>query len=299
VPIFLTQGLTENNTAPDGVAEFLQNHTGPERGWLGPWNHVRGAEKDGAKLAMGRANWYAEVMRYYDKYLKGIQPTVIDPPFAIQSVTTGKWRPEVQWPPADAVDFTTPLASGSYTDDAQSSGTGDSTGVWTVSKPLPYDVHTTGAATITVDVSSPTPRSNLVADIYDLDATGKGPLLARQGSLIRANGKVTLRMMSADWRFAKGHRIGVRITDNNSEWWIAAIPTEQTVTVSGGSVSIPFLTYNRTKVIQGDSGTTRAAWIAKTATAPAAAITAAKDFTLPPALAPLPADLNAQLNSYK
>ena len=42
VPLFLTQGMTENNTAPDGLAEFLRNHTGPKRAWLGPWNHVRG-----------------------------------------------------------------------------------------------------------------------------------------------------------------------------------------------------------------------------------------------------------------
>src|SRR4051794_2267466 len=53
VPVFITQGFTENNTAPDGVAEFLQAHPGPERGWLGPWNHVRGNELDGPKLAMG------------------------------------------------------------------------------------------------------------------------------------------------------------------------------------------------------------------------------------------------------
>ncbi|MDX6664526.1 MAG: uncharacterized protein QOG68_732 [Solirubrobacteraceae bacterium] len=299
VPIFLTQGMTENNTAPDGVAEFLQNHTGPERGWMGPWNHVRGNEMDGAKLAEGRKGWFDEVLRYYDQYLKGIAPTTVDPPFAIQSVTTGKWRPELEWPPADAVGYTTPLAAGSYTDDAQASGTGDNAaGVWTVSKPLPYDVHTAGAATITVDVSSPTPNSNLVADIYDLDATGKGPLVARQGSLIRANGKVTLHMMSADWRFVAGHRIGVRITDNNSEWWIAAIPTQQTVTVSGGTATFPFLTYNRTQRIQGDSGTTRAAWLANTETAPAAAVTGAKDFVLPPALAPEPAEMKAKLDAF-
>src|SRR3954454_8890554 len=270
VPLFLTQGLTENNTAPDGLAEYLINHQGPERGWLGPWQHVRGNEESApGKLAMGRKGWFDEVLRFYDQYLRGIKPDVEDPPFAIQSITTGKWRPELEWPPADATPWTTDLAAGSYQDTAQSSTTSNG-GVWTVSKPLPYDVHMAGAATIVADVSSAVPNSNLVADIYDLHASGKGPLVARQGSLIRHNGPVTLHMMSSDWKFVAGHRIGVRITDNNSEWWVAAIPTMQTVSVYGGSAAFPFLRYKRTQVIQGDSGTTRGSWLAAAAAGPPA-----------------------------
>src|SRR3954452_14377977 len=71
VPLFLTQGLTEQNTVADGTAQYLRNHTGPERAWLGPWDHVRGAEMQGNKLKMGRKGWYDEVMRFYDQYLKG------------------------------------------------------------------------------------------------------------------------------------------------------------------------------------------------------------------------------------
>jgi predicted acyl esterase len=299
VPVFITQGMTENNTAPDGVAEFLTNHTGPERGWMGPWNHVRGAELDGNKLAMGRHGWYDEVMRWYDKYLYGDEPAVIDPPFAIQSVTTGKWRPEAEWPPADAVATkVAALKSGTYTDDAQGSKTSNE-GIWTVSQPLPYDVHLAGAGQVKVDVSAALPRANLVVDLYDLDATGKGPLVAKQGSLIRESGTVTLNLMSADWKFVKGHRIGVRVTTNNFDWWIAAIPTLQDVTVNGGQATLPFLTYARTQKIEGDSGTTRAAYIASTATAPADAVTGAVSFTLPPALTAEPAEMKAQLDSYK
>jgi predicted acyl esterase len=248
---------------------------------------------------MGRKGWFDEVIRWYNQFLAGGPADTVDPPFAIQSVTTGKWRPELQWPPADATTYTSDLGSGTYTDDAQSSATGDSgDGVWTVSKPLPYAVHMAGAPVITADVSSGAPNSNLVADVYDLDATGKGPLVSRQGSVIRSNGTVTLHMMSSDWKFAAGHRIGVRITTNNSEWWIAAVPTDQTVSVYGGTVTFPFLRYNRTQVAQGDSGTTRAAWLGQTETAPAAAVTAARDFTLPAALAPEPADMQAALDRF-
>ena len=55
VPLFLTQGLTENNTVADGLQQYLDNHTGYERAWLGPWEHVRGNETDDA----GRLRWAA------------------------------------------------------------------------------------------------------------------------------------------------------------------------------------------------------------------------------------------------
>lgn len=299
VPIFVTQGMTENNTAPDGFAEFLQSHPGPEYGWLGPWNHVRGAELDGNKLAMGRAGFYDEVMSFYDQYLADIAPTVNYAPFAIQSVTTGKWRPEAQWPPADRSDVAVAeLKPGSYADNGSSTRSTNS-GVWTISEELPYDVTTAGAGTAVVDVSSPTPRSNLVVDVYDLDKGGKGPLVARNGSLIRSNGKVYIDLMSADWTFKKGRRIGIRVTDTNTDWWLATVPTRSTVTVYGGRLTLPFLRYERTQKIDGESGTTRQAWMNNVVTAPPAAVEAAVPFTLPPPLEPQPAAMKAQLDSFQ
>ncbi len=112
VPLFLTQGLTENNTVADGTAQYLQNHTGYERAWLGPWEHVRGNETDeNGRLKMGRAGWFDEVMRFYDRFLKGTTPAVDDPPVAVQT-NDGVWRAEQQWPPADASGYTTPLRAG-------------------------------------------------------------------------------------------------------------------------------------------------------------------------------------------
>ena len=99
---------------------------------------MRGNETDeSGRLKMGRAGWFDEVMRFYDRFLKGTTPTVDDPPIAVQT-NDGKWRAEQQWPPADAQRYTTPLRSGSYTDDGTANATGDGaeTGVWTISKPL-------------------------------------------------------------------------------------------------------------------------------------------------------------------
>jgi predicted acyl esterase len=299
VPLFLTQGLTENNTVADGLQQYLDKHSGYERAWFGPWEHVRGNETDPdtGKLKMGRAGWFAEVMRFYDRFLKGVSPTVADPPIAVQT-NDGKWRSEAQWPPADRADYTTALRAGSYTDTAQSyaTGSGDdptaTSGVWTISKPLPYDVHLSGSGTMAVDVSTTLPHANLAVDVYDLDANGTGPLITRQGHMIRGGGNYTipLELWSADWKLKAGHRIGVRVTDNNQDWWLLAVPTLQTVTVRGGRVTLPFLKYRRTQTIQGDPGTQLADYLADTVTVPAATLaTSQVNFTLPPALKTAPA----------
>lgn len=320
VPLFVTQGLTENNTVGDGLQEYLTNHTGYERGWLGPWEHVRGNEKcasgDGStgcdatnvgRLKEGRAGWFDEVMRFYGNYLKGDTPTVADPPFAVQT-NDGKWRSEAQWPPADMKTYTTPLKAGSYTDTAQSVGTGfDSTsgdpadpsvqsGVWTVSKPLPYDVHLSGEPSGSVNVTTSAPNANLVIDVYDLsqDQSGNwtGPLVTRQGHLVRNAGDSTipLTLWSADWKLKAGDRIGVRVTDNNQDWWLIAAPSAQSVTVRGGSITLPFLANRRTETIQGDPGVQLKPYLdTHIATAPADAVASATDFTLPPALKDAPA----------
>jgi predicted acyl esterase len=283
VPLFLTQGLTENNTVADGMAQYLRNHTGYERAWLGPWEHVRGNETDETgRLKMGRAGFFDEVMRFYDRFLKGETPAVEDPMVAVQT-NDGVWRGEQQWPPADAADFTTQLRGGTYTDDGTASATGSSAtnGVWTISRPLAHDVHLSGSGKAVVDVSAAFPRANLVVDVYDLDENGRGPLITRQGYLIRASGPVTLDLWSADWKLAAGHRIAVRVADANTDWWLHA-PTKQTVTVHSGSVTLPFLTQPRTETIAGDPGVQLSAYLARRVTVPAATLQGAEtEFATP------------------
>jgi hypothetical protein len=41
---------------------------------------VRGNETDeSGRLKMGRAGWFDEVMRFYDRFLKGVEPSTEDP----------------------------------------------------------------------------------------------------------------------------------------------------------------------------------------------------------------------------
>jgi uncharacterized protein len=73
-----------------------------ERAWLSPWKHVRGNETDSpGRLKMGRSGFFYEVMRFYDRFLKGVAPAVQDSPIAVQT-NDGKWRAEQSWPPVDA-----------------------------------------------------------------------------------------------------------------------------------------------------------------------------------------------------
>jgi uncharacterized protein len=288
VPLFLTQGLTENNTVADGTAQYLQNHTGPERAWLGPWEHVRGNETDdGGRLKMGRAGFFDEVMRFYGQYLKGETPAVQDPPVAVQT-NDGKWRAEQQWPPADSAGYTTKLRPGTYSDDGQGGATGsDADGVWTISPRLPYAAHLSGSGRAVVDVATTRPNANLVVDVYDLDEYGIGPLITRQGFLARSAGAKTLDLWSADWRIPAGHRIGVRVTDANDDWWIHT-PTFDDVEVVGGSVTLPFLAGRRTETIQGDPGTQLAGYLSETITVPPETMrdSVSSDFALPPEQTP-------------
>ena len=290
VPLFLMQGFTEINTVADGMEQFLRNHEGPFRAWFGPWEHVRGNEKDGNKFIAGRSTWFDEVVRFYDKHLKGVEPTVADPNVLVQTID-GRWRAEQDWPPADQQQFTTPLRTGTYEDLGTSvgtdflPGTNSSTGIWTVSDTLTRTVHLAGGARVDLDLIGP-PRSNVAVNIYDVDPkTNKGQLVSWGGALIRNNGRVSLEMVSNDWKFKPGRRIAVRVTETNREWWLASIPTRGTVQVLEGSVTLPLLTELRSSdSTLGVPGTQIAKWTGKTAAVPAGLPTT--QFTLPPA--PLP-----------
>lgn len=54
-PLLFTVGFVDLTTETLSMQEFLDNHQGPQRGWLGPWDHVGGAQtaKNG-RLEMGR-----------------------------------------------------------------------------------------------------------------------------------------------------------------------------------------------------------------------------------------------------
>lgn len=283
-PLFLTQGFLEDNTKPDGAFDAFAGLTGPKRAWFGEFDHVRGNDTVGtgsnAKLAMGRPGWFDEVMRFYDEHLQDIPPTVADPVIALQD-GSGRWRSEQTWPPADSRLYSTELPGGTYTDDGSGRGTGANAtdGLWTVSQPLPHAVHLSGEPVAVIDADAAVPNANLVVAVYAIDAAGRATLVSRGGKVIRASGLQTITLYGNDWPIPAGQRIGVRISDAHSEWYVHA-PTRQTVTVRGARIALPFLARKRTYDLTGTSAVKLTAFKASAPfTAPADA--QQRDFSLP------------------
>ncbi|HEY0632400.1 MAG TPA: CocE/NonD family hydrolase C-terminal non-catalytic domain-containing protein, partial [Thermoleophilaceae bacterium] len=211
-------------------------------------------------LLMGRKGWFDETMRFYDKYLKGVKPTVKDPTLAVES-SDGKWRAESRWPPPDSLSTTTNLKPGSYSDDSTNNGEDADTnvggvgpfgeGAWTFSPPFPYTVHLAGVPHITADLDFPAQDANFVADVYDVDAKNNATLISRGAYLAPSAGKIGFDLYGNDWTMPAGHRLGVLLTGANSEWWLHT-PTGQQVTVKSAQLTLPFLGCKRTSFIQGD-----------------------------------------------
>jgi len=252
-PLLLTQGFLEDNTKPDGTWDLFNGLTGPKRAWFGMWDHVRGNDTDAdGRLLMGRRGWFDEVMRFFDRHVKGSTAGTPDPdpPVAVES-SDGGWRSEAAWPPADTRTIPRALNAGSYADDGQNNGTAEGgspngQGIWTISRPLPAPSHLAGVPRITVDAEPSLPDANLVADVYDIDTSGQATLISRGAYLLRAPGAVTFDLYGNDWKLPAGHRIGVLLTGANAEWWLHA-PTGQTVPVRSASIELPLLRCTRTE----------------------------------------------------
>jgi hypothetical protein len=155
---------------------------------------------------------------------------------------------------------------------------------YTISPALPYEAHLAGVPKATVNVSTLLPNANLVVDVYDIDTANRATLISRNASLIARSGALSLDLYGDDWVLEQGHRIGVLVTGANAEWW-AHTPTLQTVTVSGGSISLPFLAHTRPNTIQGDASVKLESYKADAPFAvPATTIASstARGFNLPP-----------------
>lgn len=304
-PLFLTQGFLERNTRSNGAFEYWNNLAGTEnRAWFGQFDHCRAWETGqacgsaggggGGRLAVGKAGFIDEVMTFLDEHLKGIEPTVEDPPVEVQDIL-GRYRAEAEWPPADSHLYETSLKTGTYTD----SGSGDglspavNQGIWTVSPPLQHDVWLSGEPVITAGVEA-VPNANLAANVYDVNEQGELTRISGGVSLLRGTGirSVSYSMYGQDWPIPAGHRIAVLISPADTDEFIHAA-TRTTVTIRSAKIGLPFLTYDRTQFLPSDGSTPRREGylgVSKT-TLPEATITAAETpFNLPGPLQPNPAE---------
>ena len=267
VPTLLTAGYVDNATnIGGGVVDFFEGLAGPKRMWIGWWDHVRGNDLAGKQLAMGRAGWFDEVMRFYDEHLRGIAPDQADPPVLAQG-GDGKWRTEPTWPPRDATAVSPRLLAGAYGDDGKNAGSATSgpgglvsppgtvrgSGAWTFSPPLGRALQIAGEPTAEVDLGGVVvPQTNVVVNVYDVAPDGRATLITRGAGLANAAGTEQIELWPTDWTFREGHRIGLLVSGANNEAYVH-VPTNTTVQVAGGSVTLPFLPTPRVSDAAGRS----------------------------------------------
>ncbi|RFA06628.1 hypothetical protein B7R21_19290 [Subtercola boreus] len=236
-PLLFTQGLLEFVTEPDGVEEFLANNEGPERGWIGQWGHSRGNDRDeNGRLMMGREGWFDETMAHFDTYLKGIEPAVDYPAFAIQD-STGSWRAEDSWPVTNA-SSTISLRGGSYVDDGAEGDPavemGNSFTQW--SEPVAVATRITGRPEVTLKTRG---NGNVMVNLYDVAPDGTAVMFDEQVSVI-SKGTTSFGLKSTDWTLAPGHTLAVKIGTIESgavSNWIDT-PTNEKIRVNRADLSI-------------------------------------------------------------
>ncbi|MFG6201614.1 CocE/NonD family hydrolase [Nonomuraea sp. JJY05] len=264
-PLFVTQGFIEPNTKPEDMEEYLGNHRGRERGWLGQWEHVRGNDTDAdGRLLQGRAGWFDEVMRFYDQYLRGIAPSVTDPAYAIED-GLGKWRAQPTWPVA-TTSYDARLSAGRYLDDgggpaaaaradggrwdmehaprieplssteksAARQGDTAATSFWTWSTPAPQKLRMTATPRIRLNAST---TGNVMVRLWDVAPDGTATMFDENVALLERRGPISFDLKSTDWTFERGHRLGVQIGTIDSGRWLD-VPSGNTIKVSDARLTL-------------------------------------------------------------
>ncbi|AXB41403.1 CocE/NonD family hydrolase [Amycolatopsis albispora] len=234
-PLFVTQGFLEWNTEPEAIQEYLENHQGPQRGWLGQWDHKRGNDRtpDG-RLEMGREGWFAETMSFYDQYLKGIEPPVRYPDYAIQD-STGTWRAQDSWPVADGTT-TISLGDGSYVDNGAEAGPAPENSFFTWSEPLAKPTRLTGTPRLSLTAEG---HGNVMVKLYDVAPDGTAVMFDEQVSTVDG-GELAFDLKSTDWTLPAGHALAVEIGTiqaNALNDWIDT-PSRKRIEVTGARLAL-------------------------------------------------------------
>ncbi|MGW3473548.1 CocE/NonD family hydrolase [Saccharopolyspora sp. NPDC000995] len=271
IPFLQLMGFYDVNVRPV-TQDYFSTLSGPHHQWVGQWDHG---------TSWPRMNvFYDEVMRFFDRYVKGVSKENADveaDPGATVQEGDGRWRAEAQWPPRDAVNVPLPIKPGEYVDADDSYGGGYSEafrpdptrpinkqlgvlpqmGTWTFTPPLPYPAHIAGMARATLDLKTSAPDVTAIVQLYDVDREAQTAQQIASGAYLvpgpAGTHGVSFDLYPQDWRIQPGHSVGVLITASDPARWEPG-RTGTLVTVEGGNVSVPFLRYNRDAFLQGEVG---------------------------------------------
>jgi predicted acyl esterase len=287
-PVLWTHGFFDANTKPVHLDVFSALR-GDVHAWFGQFTHLRGHE-----AGVGRRGFLEEAMRFLDRHVRGVRTGTDDPAVTIQEGNgKGRWRQEEQWPPADASPWSLPLRGGSYTDGPGNTGDGDGAGngLWTLTKPLPHDVHLAGEPVVRGKLLAGVPDVNVVVHLYDVDPKGQARLVNRGATVAGArefNDLAPFALYPQDWVFERGHRIGVVVSGADDDWYTPGVSNTEVGVVDGtASIALPVLRYQREEYLAG--GPSESITDARPFAVPADALSGAVvETAFPPPLAPRP-----------
>ena len=245
VPVLWSHGFNDVNTKPNNFLPVWSELESPRRAWFGQWAHDRGNEVE----KVGRDGFMEEAMAFFAEHLQG-KPTPVLPAVEVQD-GEGAWRTEKAWPPADATPHRFPVLPGSYVDEAGNSARTATDGSWTFTPPAPRDLRFSGPYEVAVQVETSAPNANMISLLYDVDTDGSARLIQRGAKLISGSGPVRFESMPQDWVLRAGHRLGLLLTGDDTTLF-GPTNTNQTVEITSGSFSVPFLRLPRTPNLEGD-----------------------------------------------
>ena len=291
VPVFWSHGFLDANTKPDNFMPVWATLKGPARAWFGQYAHDRFTRYP---ELIGRKGAIDETMRFLDRYVLGdTRARVEDDPRVEVQDGDGKWRGEAQWPPADAQLRTVAVRGGTVTDsprnaaEAEFPGSTSGVGVWSITKPFPYEARIAGVPRIRLDVSTSSPRAHLFALLYAIDDKNVARLISRAAHVVRsADKKLDFELYPQDWRIPAGHRLGLLLSGSDLDWYKPP-HSGQSIAVAGGTLEVPFLRHQRTAFLTGSKAGAQSG--VKPIAVPAAALAEAPVAAdLPPAMTAMP-----------
>ena len=254
LPVLWSHGFVDANTKPDNFLDVFSQLTGPKHAWFGQYPHVRPQDKDAKKKSVvGREGFINEAMRWMDRYVKGDAGSNVegDPTITVEDGGLQKYRAEAAWPPADSSTVTIPLKGGEVTDQSGNSGEdGPGDGIWSISQPLPYDVHLAGVPKLSVHVETQAPRFNTFALLYDINEKNQARVVTRAAYAAKGPADTPeFELYPQDWTLKAGHRIGVLLAESDDGWYMPP-PSNMSATMSEGVLTFPALKTQRTSFLE-------------------------------------------------